>query len=200
MYGKDYTLAELTVSGAAKRLGLDNSPATAVHTSNLALLENFLNSIPFDFTVTSVYRSPTVNAAVGGSGSSQHMNALAVDLVPTTMSNKDLATWFWAHREKYPELDQVIWYSDTTHNHIGICPPGAQGCISGGPRGRFYQAQNESKGYTQWLPDSASMDEVLAMYQQTRPVRFAAIKYTALTVGIGGVVGLLYTLWKRKYR
>ena len=200
MYGKDYTLDELTISGTAQRLGLSNTPATATHASNLALLENFLNSIPFDFTITSVYRSPAVNAAVGGSSSSQHLNALAVDLVPATMSNKDLATWFWAHQEKYPELDQVIWYTGTNHAHIGICPPGAQDCVSGGPRGQFYQAQNESSSFSRWLPEAASMDEVLAMYRQTRPVRFAALKYAALAVGVSGVVGLLYMIWKRRYR
>jgi len=199
-YGKDYTLEELTVSRTAKKLGLDNRPATAVHASNLALLENFLNSIPFDFTITSVYRSPVVNNAVGGSSSSQHMNALAVDLIPSGMTNKELATWFWAHKNDYPELDQVIWYTDTNHNHIAVCPPGAQNCVAGAPRGHFYSAKNESGGYTRWLPDAASMDETLAMYQQTRPIRFAALKYTALVIGIGGLVGLGYTLWKRKRR
>ena len=197
MYGRDYTLEELTISGSADRLGLDNRPATAAHESNLDLLEDFLNSVPFEFKLTSVYRSPEVNTAVGGSPSSQHMNALAVDLVPHGLTNKELATWFWANQEDYPELDQVIWYRDTNHVHLAICPPGAQGCASGAPRGRFYEARNEASSYDRWLPGEASMEEVLAMYRQTRPVRFAVAKYTALAIGVGGAF-LLYALWQRR--
>jgi len=197
MYGRDYTIEELTVSKTAARKGLDNRPATEAHGSNLALLEDFLNSIPFEFTLTSVYRSPVVNTAVGGSPSSQHMNALAVDLVPHGMTNKELATWFWANQEDYPELDQVMWYTDTNHNHIGICPPGAQNCVKDYPRGNFYKAKSEGSQYSRWLPDEASMEEVLAMYRQTRPVRFAVAKYTALAIGVGGAF-LLYALWQRR--
>ncbi len=189
-YGKDYTLEELTVSATADRLGLSNLPATDVHASNLDLLEAFLNSIPFDFRVNSVYRSPEVNTAVGGSSTSQHMNGLAIDLTPIGLNNEELATWFWANRADYPELDQVIWYINTSHVHIGICPPGAQNCVSGAPRGRFYRAESESSTYERWLPDDASMSEVLAMYQQTRPIRFAAVKYLALAIGLGGLAGL----------
>ena len=199
-YGKDYTLEELTVSATADRLGLDNMPVTAAHQSNLDLLEDFLNSIPFDFRVNSVYRSPAVNSAVGGSSTSQHMNGLAVDLSPIGLNNKELATWFWANRADYPELDQVIWYTDTTHVHIGICPPGSQNCVSGAPRGRFYVAKSEGSTYQRWLPEDADMSEVLAMYQQTRPIRFAAVKYLALAVGIGGIVGLGYVFWRKRTR
>jgi zinc D-Ala-D-Ala carboxypeptidase len=197
MYGRDYTLEELTVSRTAERRGMSNLPATEAHESNLALLEDFLNSVPFEFMLTSVYRSPAVNTAVGGAKSSQHMHALAVDLVPLEMDNKELATWLWANQEDYPELDQVIWYRDTNHVHIAVCPPGAQGCVSGAPRGRFYEGRNESSGYTRWLPDDASLAEVLAMYRQTRPVRFAVAKYAAIAIGIGGAV-LIYALWQRR--
>ena len=199
-YGKDYTLEELTVSRTAKELGMSNLPATDVHSSNLDLLENFLNSIPFDFTVTSAYRSPDVNTAVGGSSSSQHMNGLGVDLIPHGLTNKELATWFWANRADYPELDQVMWYTDTSHNHIGICPPEAQNCVSGAPRGRFYVAKSEGSTFQRWLPDDADMSEVLAMYQQTRPIRFAAVKYLALAIGLGGLAGLGYVFWRKRTR
>ncbi len=199
-YGRDYTLEELTVSATADRLGLSNMPATAAHRSNLDLLEDFLNSIPFDFTVTSVYRSPAVNEAVGGSSSSQHMNGLAVDLSPIGLNNEQLATWFWVNRADYPELDQVIWYRNTTHVHIGICPAGAQGCVSGAPRGRFYVANSESSSYERWLPDDASMRQVLAMYEQTRPRLFMGAKILALTLGVAGVVGLGVLLWRWRNR
>jgi len=200
MYGRDYTIEELTVSAKAKSLGLSNEPATETHRANLKLLENFLKSLPFEFRLNSVYRSPAVNLAVKGSSSSQHMNALAVDLTPIGMTNKELATWLWIHREDYPELDQVMWYTDTSHNHIGICPPAAKDCVAGAPRGAFYKARSEGGPYPRWLPDEASKQEVLAMYKQTRPVRFKAATYLAIALGLGGLGGIGYAVWKRRTR
>ena len=71
------------------------------------------------------------------------MNGLGMDLEPRGMTNEELATWLWANRASYPELDQVIWYTYKTHVHIGICPTGARNCESGAPRGRFYKARSE---------------------------------------------------------
>ena len=197
MYGT-YTMDELTVSATADSRGLDNRPASSLHYDNLALANKFLQDLPFAFTLTSVYRSPVVNSAVGGSSTSQHMNGLGIDLVPQRMTNKELATWLWANRASYPELDQVIWYTDTNHVHIGICPVGATNCVSGAPRGDFYSAKKEGSSYTRWLPDDASLTQVLSVYAQSRPRRFLALKILALGVGVTGLVGLIIMLRRRR--
>ena len=198
MAQKDFTLDELTVSATADSRGLDNRPASSLHYANLELTRKFLQDLPFDFTLTSVYRSPVVNSAVGGSSTSQHMNGLGIDLVPTGMTNKELATWLWANQASYPELDQVIWYRDKGHAHIGICPAKATNCVSGAPRADFYEAKNEGSTYTRWLPDNASLSQVVTMYAQSRPRVFMGAKILALTLGAAGVVGLGVLLWRWK--
>ena len=196
-----YTLADLTVSRTGESRGLSNQPATDAHRTNLELLTKFLQELPFPVRINSAYRSPTVNAAVGGAKASQHMEGLALDLTPQGLTNKEMATWLWAHRAAYPELDQVIWYTDTSHVHIGICPPGAIGCVRGAPRAQFYTARKEGSDYTRWVPDEAGMSAVLANYVQTRPVRTAAtVVGTAVFVGLSAIasVGLLAWLIRRR--
>ena len=197
MYGT-YSLEDLTVSSTARALGLDNRPASSLHFDNLELTNKFLQSLPFGVTITSVYRSPVVNSAVGGSSTSQHMNGLGMDLVPQGMTNKELATWLWANRASYPELDQVIWYTNSAHVHIGICPAKATNCVSGAPRGDFYSANKESSSYTRWLPDDASITQVVSMYAQARPRRFLALKILAAGVGVAGLLGLIILIRRRK--
>jgi hypothetical protein len=195
MYG--YTVQELSVSNTASRMGLPNTPVSQAHLDNLKRLDSFLKGIPFQFSINSAYRAPDVNSAVGGSPSSQHMNALSVDLNPIGISNEDLATWFWAHRSEYPELDQVIWYTDTNHIHIGICPDGASNCVSGGPRGHFYKAQKEGSNYSRWVPDNAGMGAVLDMYRQTRPNRMKYLVYGLLGLGAVGSIWLVLRIRNR---
>ena len=130
-----YPMSALTTTSQR----LPNQPTADVHEANLGLLSDFLASLPFFVKVNSGFRTPQVNTAVGGVGSSQHMNGLGVDLaVPTPgITNKDLATYFWYYRDKLPYLDQVIWYTNKGHTHVGICPPASTGCLSDVPRGQF---------------------------------------------------------------
>lgn len=78
-----FTLDELTVSQTAARLGLDNDPPPEVLAAlkftarGLEDVRVRLGGAPI--LVSSGYRSPAVNAAVGGSASSQHMRGQAVD-------------------------------------------------------------------------------------------------------------------------
>lgn len=81
---KNFALGEFVVSQAASRLGLDNTPPTEV-TERLKVLANGLelvrNLTRSPITISSGYRSPVVNAAVGGSKTSQHMRGEAADIV-----------------------------------------------------------------------------------------------------------------------
>lgn len=79
-----FTLEELTASTTAKRLGLDNTPAPEL-VPRLVLLAEMLERIrtmlAVPVVVTSGYRSPPVNRAVGGVTSSDHTQGHAADIV-----------------------------------------------------------------------------------------------------------------------
>lgn len=79
----NFTLAEFTRSDAAKRLGLRNDP-TPQHLANLfktaagmQAVRAILGGHPIN--VTSAYRNPAVNKAVGGVANSDHALGWAVD-------------------------------------------------------------------------------------------------------------------------
>ena len=160
-----YPLSALTVSGTATSRGLSNQPSTDAHRRNLSKLSDFLGRLPMPVRVTSAYRSPEVNAAVSGASSSQHMNGLAADLTPGGMSNVQMATWLYLNRAKLPELDQVIWYKDTSHVHIGICPSGATGCQR---RGSFMMGVKEGADYTAWAPTTQELEDVKVRFRHYR--------------------------------
>lgn len=64
-----FTLAELTASGTAQRLGLDNTPPPEVLpalTNTAEMLERIRSTLGVPVVVTSGYRAWAVNKAVGG--------------------------------------------------------------------------------------------------------------------------------------
>lgn len=77
-----FTLEELTFSQTAARRGIDNTPTPEVleNLKRTALgLEGIRILLGVPIIVSSGYRSPALNAAVGGSKSSQHMTGEAAD-------------------------------------------------------------------------------------------------------------------------
>jgi len=78
-----FTLAEMTVSQTAARKGLDNTPSEAViaklrkTAQGLEGVRVVLGGAPI--IISSGYRSPAVNSAVGGARKSQHLTGEAVD-------------------------------------------------------------------------------------------------------------------------
>ena len=77
-----FKLSELTRSSTAVKLGLSNAPGPG-HLNNLrklaASLEEVRGLLGTPMDISSAYRSPPVNAAVGGSSTSDHANGLAAD-------------------------------------------------------------------------------------------------------------------------
>jgi zinc D-Ala-D-Ala carboxypeptidase len=77
-----FTLDELTFSQTAARLGLDNTPSDDVVQAlkrtahGLEMVRAYLQA---PVLVSSGYRSPLVNRAVGGAPNSQHMRGEAAD-------------------------------------------------------------------------------------------------------------------------
>ena len=100
--------------------------------------------------VNSGYRSPAVNADIGGSSTSAHMHdepgESAVDVQPADPArgnNWDMVHWLW-HNGQNMNLDQVIGYHDRSHVHIGI-----------GPRNRNQYLAHNAGNYTSWSPSNA---------------------------------------------
>lgn len=90
----NFTLEELISSTTAKAKGIDNTPG-AIEKQNLKLLaQTVLQPIRDKYgkpiTITSGYRCPKLNAAVGGSKTSQHMKGQAADIKCTATSKAEL--------------------------------------------------------------------------------------------------------------
>lgn len=79
-----FTLAELTASRKAALCGIDNTPAPEL-VPRLVLLAELLErvraTLDVPVTVTSGYRCPPLNIAVGGATSSDHTQGHAADIV-----------------------------------------------------------------------------------------------------------------------
>jgi len=93
---KNFSLSEMVKSATAERLRVDNSPSS-LHLVNLTQLAiNILQPVRDHFgviTINSGYRSPALNAKVGGSKTSQHCNGQAADFESFSTPNPDLAKW-----------------------------------------------------------------------------------------------------------
>jgi len=85
-----FSLAELTHSDTATRLGLDNTPndAQTLNLSELAttVLEPARNACRVPLTVNDGFRGPAVNKEVGGVQHSAHQDGRAADVVPEGIS------------------------------------------------------------------------------------------------------------------
>lgn len=81
-----FTIKELTASETAKKQNIDNTPNEAVTKNLQALITNVLNPVREIYgkpiIISSGYRSPELNKAVGGVSNSQHTTGNAADLVP----------------------------------------------------------------------------------------------------------------------
>lgn len=120
----NFTLSELTVSQTATRNGLNNTPGPS-QTANLKLLcvlalQPLRDKLKKPVIVTSGYRSPSVNAAIGGARNSAHMSGLAADIYIPGMSSAELMKRI--HTMGLP-VDQVIdefgsWV------HVAVAPKG----------------------------------------------------------------------------
>lgn len=105
---KNFSLSELVKSQTATRLDIDNTPSSEVIDNLRTLAENILQPIR-DYYETSVrvssgYRSPELNAAIGGSRTSDHTRGRAADIEISGVANADLAK----HIVDNYEFTQVI--------------------------------------------------------------------------------------------
>ncbi len=140
-----FTWKDLTRSGTAKSLKIDNTPPDSEKENLARLARNILDplndALGGTLEIGSAYRAPDVNRRVRGAAkNSQHMYGQAADISADGLGAKELAN-------KIVELglpfDQLIWY-DTGHVHVSH--------KSSGNRGRTLHAPR-SGGYKKWVPD-----------------------------------------------
>lgn len=82
---QNFTLEELIKSDTGSRLHIDNTPNSDIIKNLKSLSETILQPIRDSYgkpiIVTSGYRCPKLNKAVGGSSTSQHLKGEAADLI-----------------------------------------------------------------------------------------------------------------------
>jgi hypothetical protein len=105
---ENFTLTEFTKSQTGLRLGIDNDPQ-GEHLENLRHLVNeIIQPVRSHYgrvmTINSGYRSPELNRAIGGAGTSQHCRGEAADIEIPGVPNYDLALYIQQHCE----FDQLI--------------------------------------------------------------------------------------------
>ena len=107
---KNFTLAELTKSNTALRLGIDNTP-TKEGILKLTLLAAFLQCIRDRIgalRITSGYRSPQLSEAIGSSSNSQHCRYEAVDIQYVKRGKMDNLMIYQALIDLDLDFDQCI--------------------------------------------------------------------------------------------
>lgn len=118
----NFSLAEFIKSDTAKRLGNDNAP-TPEHRHNLVFTAENMERVRAlllnnPILISSGYRNPVVNRAVGGVPNSQHALGQAVDFsCPKFGSNFDVAKKI---AESDLPFDQIIYEVSSTGTWVHI--------------------------------------------------------------------------------
>jgi zinc D-Ala-D-Ala carboxypeptidase len=126
---KNFALSEIIHSNTAKRLGIDNEP-TETHLQNMQhLVDNLIQPLRDavgPIRVSSGYRNPELNRAIGGSRSSQHCKGEALDLQfwqNGKMMNELIYEWIL---DSGIEFDQMINEFDFAWIHISLKKKGSR--------------------------------------------------------------------------
>ena len=110
---KNLSLAECLRSQTAKRLGIKNEPHDEFVVKNLkAIAEHVFQPLREAFGcpiyVSSGYRHPDLNRAIGGAKRSQHMEGRALDLDADVFGRCTNAQIFHYIKDNL-EFDQLVW-------------------------------------------------------------------------------------------
>ena len=117
---KNLTLKECLRSKTAKRLGIDNTPEDETVIKILEKVARFIfqplrDAFGCPIYVSSGYRCPDLNRAIGGSKRSQHMEGRALDLdadVYQNCTNAQIFNWI----KNNLDFDQIVWEFGTEDN------------------------------------------------------------------------------------
>ena len=140
--GRHFTLAELTTTDT----GLTNVPGVEYVAALARLVALVLDPLRADLgrpvRVTSGYRSPAVNAQVGGSATSQHLRGEAADIKVDGMTTADVARAI--HRLRLPVDQCIVERGDAGWVHVSTA-------LDGGNRGQWL-ASPKAGQYVAWTP------------------------------------------------
>jgi hypothetical protein len=142
-----FNLIEFTSSETASRRGIDNTPSIAVIENLRLLCENVLQPLRDKYgksiNITSGYRSPKLNKAIGGSSTSSHCFGQAADI---QVDKKDYLK-VWEILKTLP-FDQIIFEFGTESApdwiHVSF--------VQGKNRGQKLKAVKNKIGKTEYLP------------------------------------------------
>lgn len=113
-----FTLAEFVDSQTATRKGIDNTPSPDI-VANLtrvaALLEKIRTLVGGQIRISSGYRCPALNRAIGGASNSAHMLGLAADINVPGMTPLEVAKLVQLSGIMF---DQLIY--EGTWLHVGL--------------------------------------------------------------------------------
>jgi hypothetical protein len=142
---KNFVLSEITRSNTAKRLNISNAPNKEHLRSMQILIRDLIQPMRNDLgpiRITSGYRSPALNRAIGGSSKSQHCKGEALDIQfwkDGKMCNKKIYDWVL---KEGIEFDQMINEFDFSWIHISF--------KSGNNRKQVLEAIHDEDGDTKY--------------------------------------------------
>jgi len=123
-----FSTEEFERSSTAIRMGLSNEiPPELMSNAKLmaATLETIRTRFGRPVRVTSCYRSPEVNQAVGGSPTSSHRFALAADFTVDDFSNNRVCEIL---QTMLTNFDQIIYeFGETGWVHLGLAKTAPRG-------------------------------------------------------------------------
>jgi hypothetical protein len=118
--GKYFTLEEFVSSQTATRRGIGNTPTPSVLVNLRDLVQNILDPLREQLSqpvvVSSGYRSPALNRAIGGANTSQHVEGQAADIQCPAIGTKRLFEFLRASELPF---DQLIYEGSWVHVSFG---------------------------------------------------------------------------------
>ncbi|OLE52669.1 MAG: hypothetical protein AUG51_17000 [Acidobacteria bacterium 13_1_20CM_3_53_8] len=103
----NFKLIEFVVSQTAERRGIDNTPQQLEIDRLKILCETILEPARAalgSLRISSGYRCPELNSAIGGAKHSAHMQGYAADVIPLHVSRIEFAKWV----ARNAQFDQII--------------------------------------------------------------------------------------------
>ena len=123
---KYFTFRELIRSDTAAKAGIDNLPHSIEIIDNLAtlgdtVLDPLRAAMGFPVIITSGYRCPALNRAVGGVANSRHLTGRAADINCGLRRNRLIYDWLLAQQTSHAlPIKELLWESNGAWVHVGI--------------------------------------------------------------------------------